>query len=68
MHNGCLGVKVKVLIFVLRVEVKLPEKYSAGWRSRYLVGLITRRSLVRVQPPLPREKPVMGSAFFVEVP
>ena len=51
MHNGCLGVKVKVLIFVLRVEVKLPEKYSAGWRSRYLVGLITRRSLVRVQPP-----------------
>ena len=23
----------------------------AGWRSRYLVGLITRRSLVRVQPP-----------------
>lgn len=36
----------------------LPEQsslHSAGWRSRYLVGLITRRSLVRVQLPLPKK-------------
>ena len=42
--------------------------YIAGWSSWQLVGLITRRSIVRVYPPQPAYSKSFGDLLFFILP